>query len=114
MSKCISIRFSLLTKLRSIQGILYYLGELIAAQNYSVHPYKPMIYVGGADGARTLVPLFEVYRGIPGPGQAAVEVLYEGDIFYIPKPAFGTKDEARSLQVLDLLSIALALQTTKD
>ena len=34
------------SKLRSIQGMLYYLGELIAAQNYSVHPYKPMVYVG--------------------------------------------------------------------
>lgn len=102
------------SRLRSIQGVLYYLGELIAAQNYSVHPYKPMIYVGGADGARALVPLFEVYRGVPGPGQAAVEVNYEGEVFFIPKPAFGTADEARSLQVLDLLSIALALQTTKD
>jgi hypothetical protein len=102
------------SKLRSIQGMLYYLGELIAAQNYSVHPYIPMIYVETPDGHRRPVPLFEVRRGVPGVGQAAVEVLYEGDIFYIPKPAFGTIDEARSLQVLDLLSIALALQTTKD
>jgi hypothetical protein len=102
------------SKLRSIQGMLYYLGELIAAQNYSVHPYTPAIFVETPDGHRRLVPLFEVRRGVPGAGQAAVEVLYEGDIFYIPKPAFGTIDEARSLQVLDLLSIALALQTTKD
>jgi hypothetical protein len=102
------------TKLRSIQGMLYYLGELIAAQNYSVRRYKPMIYVGGADGEHALVPLFEVYRGAPGLGQAAVEVYYEGEVFFIPKPAFGTKEEARSLQVLDMLSIALALQTTKD
>lgn len=101
-------------RLRSIQGMLYYLGELIAAQNYSVHPYTPTIYVETPDGHRRLVPLFEVRRGVAGVGQAAVEVFYEGEIFYIPKPAFGTIEEARSLQVLDLLSIALALQTTKD
>jgi hypothetical protein len=101
-------------KLRSIQGVLYFLGELIAAQNYSVHPYSPMAYVETPDGHHRLVPLFEVRRGFPSLGQAAVQVHYEGEDFYIPKPAFGTIDEARSLQVLDLVSTALALQTTKD
>jgi hypothetical protein len=101
-------------KLRSIQGVLYYLGELIAAQNYSVHPYSPTVFVETPDGHRRLVPLFEVRRGLPGLGQAAVQVNYEGEDFYIAKPAFGTIDEARSLQVLDLVSTALALRTTKD
>jgi len=99
---------------RSIQGVLYYLGELIAAQNYSTHPYIPMVYIDTADLHRRLVPLFEVRRGLPVLGQAAVQVNYDGEDFYIPKPALGTLDEARSLQVLDLVSTALALRTTKD
>jgi len=99
---------------RSIQGVLYYLGELIAAQNYSVHPYNPMVYVETPDLRHRLVPLFEVKRGLPVLGQAAVHVNYDGDDFYIPKPALGTIDEARSLQVLDLVSTALALRTTKN
>jgi hypothetical protein len=99
---------------RSIQGVLYYLGELIAAQNYSTHPYNPMVYIDTADLHRRLVPLFEVRRGLSGLGQAAVQVNYDGEDFYIPKPALGTLDEARSLQVLDLVSTALALRTTKD
>jgi hypothetical protein len=41
-------------------------------------------------------------------------VNYDGEEFYIPKPAFGAIEEARSLQVLDLVSTAIALQTTKD
>jgi len=41
-------------------------------------------------------------------------VLHDNEMFYIPKPAFGTIDEARSLQVLDFVSIALALRTAKN
>jgi hypothetical protein len=98
---------------RSIQGMLYYLGELIAAQNYSVHQYTPKVFVEVA-GTHRLVPLFEVRRGAPPLGQAAVEVLHDNEMFYIPKPALGTIDEARSLQVLDFVSIALALRTAKN
>lgn len=99
-------------KPRSIQGMLYYLGELIAAQNYSTHRYDPTVYVETSEGHKR-VPLFEVRRGVPGVGQAAVEVSYDGELFYIPKPALGAIDEARSLQVLDFVSIALALRTSK-
>jgi hypothetical protein len=101
-------------KTKTGQGILYYLGELIAAQNYSTHPFMPEIFVEAPDGRRHAVPLFEVKQGIPAPGEAAVAVSHNGESFYIPKPAFGAVDEARSLQVLDLVSQVITAATAKD
>jgi hypothetical protein len=98
-------------KTKSAQGMLYYLGELIAAQNYSPKPYIPMTLVGTSEGRR-LVPFFEVRRGIAAPGEAAVHVHYRGEPFFIPRPALGTLDEARSLQVLDFVSQVITAQTT--
>jgi hypothetical protein len=40
--------------------------------------------------------------------------VYNGESFYIPKPAFGAIDEARSLQVLDLVSQIITMATAKD
>jgi hypothetical protein len=101
-------------KARTAQGILYFLGELIAAQNYSAHPFIPKVLVETTDNARHAVPLFEVKRGVPGSAQAEIAVLYNGENFYIPRPAFGTIEEARSLQVLDLVSQAITAATAKD
>lgn len=99
---------------RSAQGILYYLGELIAAQNYSTKLYTPEILVGAPETpeGRKLVPLFVVHRGAPVLGEAAVRVFYQGDAFYIPRPELGTSEEARSLQVLDFVSQVITAQTT--
>lgn len=58
--------------------------------------------------------LFVVQRGNPGPGVAAVQVNFNGEDFFIPKPRVGALDEERSLQVLDLVSTALTMVTTKD
>jgi hypothetical protein len=99
---------------RTRQGVLYYLGELIAAQNYSPYPYKPQLFTVTADSKHRLVPVFEVKRGAPAPGEAAVSVTYNGEGFYIPRPALGDVVEARSLQVLDLVSMLLVLTTNKD
>jgi hypothetical protein len=99
---------------RTGQGVLYYLGELIAAQNYSPYPFMPEFFTATADGQRHTVPVFEVRRGIPVPGEAAVIVSYNGESFYIPKPAFGTIEEARSLQVLDLVSQIITRATSKN
>jgi hypothetical protein len=99
---------------RTGQGVLYYLGELIAAQNYSPYPFSPQLFTATADGQRHIVPVFEVRRGIPVSGEAAVTVSYNGEGFYIPKPAFGTLEEARSLQVLDLVSQIITRATAKD
>jgi hypothetical protein len=95
-------------RLRSAQGMLYYLGELIAAQNYSIRPYEPLTVVGTPAG-RILAPLFVVRRGVVGP--SAVQVLYNGELFSIPRPDVGAVNEARSLQVLDFVSQVIAEQT---
>jgi hypothetical protein len=107
------LNMSLPFRPRTAQGILYFLGELIAAQNYSVKPYIPTIYVEGPDGHRHLVPLFVVRRGVPAPGTEAVMVFYRGEPFYIPRPLLGDINEARSMQVLDLVSQAIAAATAK-
>ena len=94
---------------RTGQGVLYYLGELIAAQNYSPYPFMPELFTATADGVRRTVPLFEVKRGISS--DAVVAVNYQGEGYYIPRPAFGALEEARSLQVLDLVSQLLTRAT---
>jgi hypothetical protein len=99
---------------RTGQGVLYYLGELIAAQNYSAFPFTPEIFIETPDGRRRTIPLFEVRRGIADQGTAAVVVSYNNESFYIPKPAFGAIDEARSLQVLDLVSQVITAATSQD
>ncbi|WP_456726739.1 hypothetical protein [Bradyrhizobium sp. USDA 3397] len=96
--------------LRTPMGLLYYLGELIAAQNYSEHRFDPTVLVGTSIGYRA-VPLFQVRRNLPAPAGAAVTVSYGGDAFHIPRPAFGSVEEARSLQVLDLVSQVIVLRT---
>ncbi|QOZ51552.1 hypothetical protein XH90_09280 [Bradyrhizobium sp. CCBAU 53338] len=99
---------------RTLEGLFYYLGELIAAQNYSAQPYVPEVLMEGPDGIHRTIRLFVVERGNPGPGIAAVHVNLNGEDFFIPKPRVGAIDEERSMQVLDLVSIALTMVTTKD
>jgi hypothetical protein len=96
---------------RSSQGMLYYLGELIAAQNYSTKPYVPTIFTGTDAGIRR-VPLFVVQRGLLARGGAAVRVSYNGDTFYIPQPELGSFEEAHSMQVLDFVSQVITAQTS--
>ncbi|GGI23596.1 hypothetical protein GCM10010987_25190 [Bradyrhizobium guangdongense] len=60
------------------------------------------------------VKLFVVQRGDPGEGLAAVHVNFNGEDFFIRKPRVGALDEERSLQVLDFVSTALTMVTTKD
>ena len=98
-------------KPRSPEGILYYLGELIAAQNYSPEPYIPMTFVE-TGGKRRLVKLFVVERGVSA--NAAVQVNFNGEGFFIPRPQLGSVEEERSLQVLDLVSQAIVMATSKD
>jgi hypothetical protein len=100
-----------LARPRSPEGMLYYLGELIAAQNYSPEPYTPMTYVE-AGGKRRLVKLFVVERCVSA--TAAVQVTFTGESFCIPRPQLGTVEEERSLQVLDLVSSAIVMATSKD
>ena len=99
---------------RTPEGMLYWLGELVAAQNYSVNPYVPVTFADTHTPlGHKLDPLFEVHRG-PPLLPPAVAVVHPGESGYLPRPAFGTIDEARSLQVLDLVWYAIALATEKD
>jgi hypothetical protein len=97
-------------KPRSPEGIVYYLGELIAAQNYSSERYIPETFVASG-GRRRLVKLFVVERGASA--NAAVQVYFNGEGYYIPRPQLGSVDEERSLQVLDLVSQAITMATSK-
>jgi hypothetical protein len=99
---------------RTAEGMLYWLGELIAAQNYSTDPYVPVTFANTHTPlGYKLVPLLEVWRG-PPLLPPAVAIVHQGELFYIPRPAFGTIDEARSLELLDLVWYAIALATDKD
>ena len=94
---------------RTALGMLYYLGELVAAQNYSDKPYTPEVLIGTSEGLRPVL-LFEVRRGISVAG-AAVVTNYGGETFYIPRPELGSVDEARTMQVLDFVSQVISIQT---
>jgi hypothetical protein len=59
---------------RTGQETLSYLGELIAAQIYSPYPFTPKFFTVTLDGQRRTVPIFEVRRGAPAPGEATVTV----------------------------------------
>lgn len=98
---------------RTTQAILYYLGDLIAAQNYSTHRFVPQVLVE-KDNRRLTVPLLEVKQVAVAPVGAAVTVSYGGEMFFIPTPAFGSLEEARSLQVLDLVSQVITAATSKE
>jgi hypothetical protein len=125
--RCPMTRFQLLTRsmrllhyppvkrdLRSPEGILYYLGELIAAQHYSSDIYMPMVMLEAPDQHHYLMRLFVVERGSPGAPAAAVQVNFNGEDFYIPRPQLGSLTEDRSLQVLDMATTAIVLATTPD
>lgn len=88
---------------RSIEGIIYYLGELIRADRPAT--------LRDPDGDERL--LFGVSRGH---GPAAVGVGYRGERYYIPLIEDGAAParDDRSLQVISLINQLLALQTSSD
>ncbi|UFZ08079.1 hypothetical protein LQG66_18085 [Bradyrhizobium ontarionense] len=53
-----------------------------------------------------------VQRGFSA--NATVQVFLNGEGFYIPRPQLGSIEEARSLQVLDFVSQAIVMATSKD
>ena len=103
-------------KTRSPLDMIGYLGELIAAQNYIDEPYVPLVLFGRStesDFDFVDVPLFEVKRGEPS-GSAAVAVQHAGATYYIPRPDFGSRTEARSLQTLELVLQTVQAATHRD
>ena len=83
-----------------------------------MEPFVPYLVVGASnpDGGFSFVKvdLFVVHRGVTGPNGAAVSIVHEGDRFYIPRPNFGSRTEARSLQTLDLVVQTLRAATTRE
>ncbi|MBR1029377.1 hypothetical protein [Bradyrhizobium liaoningense] len=65
---------------RTPEGMLYYLGELIAAQNYSVQLYRPQLFIV-SEGTHRLVDFFVVQRGVSA--NAAVQITLNGEGFYV-------------------------------
>ena len=98
--------------IRSPQSMIYYLGDLIAAQ----HPpagksaFIPKVVTGIAYKPANL---FHVRKGAIG--NAAVTVLDdENERYGIPRPNYGADDEDRSLQVLALINQVIAIQTRRE
>jgi hypothetical protein len=86
---------------RSPERMVRFMGEIIAAQNYSSRPFIPQsldLTTG------TKFNMLRVVRGMPPPGAAAVSVRDpDGEIFYVPKPNYGAQDRDRSLEMLSLV-----------
>lgn len=98
--------------LRSPQSMIYYLGSIVRAQNNpnEQRRYTPKV-VTGID--RSVVPIFEVKKGLST--NAVLSVTDEdGDRYSIPRPDYGSSNEARSLQTLQLVSQVIALQTRRE
>lgn len=99
--------------LRSPEGMIYFLGQLIAAQNYNPLglEHQPTIHVYKERGYRP-VELFDVRIGASTSAVVSI-VDDEGQRFYIPKPDYGSPNEARSMSALSLISNVISLQTTE-
>jgi len=98
--------------LRSAHQMIQYLGQLVSAQLFAEQSFTPTILIGGLRDYVS-VPLFEVRSDPLGLISAAVRVEHEGRIYYIPKPDYGQRTEARSLQVLALINQVIAFQTNR-
>lgn len=95
--------------LRSPEGILYYLGEVLRAEVEK--GYVPMIE---ACASRPYVPLFEVNKSISNNNSSVVTVNYEGNNYSIPRNSATESDNTcsgdRSMHVLTFVSILIAEQ----
>jgi hypothetical protein len=104
-------------KFRSALQMVQYLGDLIAAQHYIEAPFIPEVLIGRStmEGRYEYVraPLFEVRRDPAGLALAAVRVRHADGIYYVPRPDFGSVQEARSLQTMDLVLQSIRAATTK-
>ncbi|MFH0298525.1 hypothetical protein AAFX91_15015 [Bradyrhizobium sp. 31Argb] len=101
---------------RSALDMIGFLGELIAAENYISAPFIPRVMIGAPVGSHfefVDVPLFEVRVGAPTV-PVSVLVVHEGVAYYIPRPDFGSANEARSMQTLDLVLQTVQAATKRE
>jgi hypothetical protein len=97
------IDLKVLMTLRSVEGIIYYLGE------YVRRGAGPC--VRGYTGDQ-LVPILTIYKGKPrSPHDAFAEVDYRGDSFWVPITGPGIEAD-RSSQVINLVQQLLNLHRT--
>ncbi len=93
---------------RSPEGILNYLGDVIAATQYQGTDHK-IFYGAGYHETN----LFNVVRGWTP--NAPVKIADdEGEKFSIVRPHYGESDEDQSMSALTLVSQLISLQTQKD
>ena len=84
--------------IRSPDGLLYYVGELIRVQlKAKANSFLPQFITSDGDEA----PLFWVKKG-QGFTQAAVSVTHRGETYYVPKTKY-MGNSHRSMQVINLI-----------
>lgn len=89
-------------RMRSVAGILYYLGEIARSDlGLSSSPFVPRV-------GRSRAVLFSLLSGPGGP--SAITVSYQGRGYHVPIDVNGTRN--RSGQVLDLVAELLALNSS--
>ena len=101
-------------RLRSPQGMIFFLGELIAAQTRLTEgkKYTPQVIIGQA---HTPVDLFKVSTEASVARTAAVSVTHEGIRYSIPQPELvAEKPESRSLQTLALVKQVIGQQKSRE
>ncbi|MCZ6606482.1 MAG: hypothetical protein O7A64_02270 [Alphaproteobacteria bacterium] len=97
--------------LRSVEAMIYYLGEVTRVQNGDqpgLPPFNPKV-VFGPEGKRGKGNLFQLRKKPPGAAGAAVIVSHEGDTYHIPREKYGT-----SMQILALISKILATHKKRE
>ena len=95
--------------MRSAKGMIEFLGQLTALQNYAPQRYVPETLVGS-----NRVALFRVVRGEGGAGGGILTVRDpQGEVFSVPQPQLGSPTRDQSLVVLSVVSDMMNLSTRR-
>ena len=94
---------------RSPEAILYYLGEILRAENRTENPYIPMIDVSHDRSGASPARLFYARKARCKDVTPCVSVDYEGTKYVIPGDPDG-QGKDRSMHVLSLVSQLIGLQ----
>ena len=90
--------------LRSPEGVLYYLGEILAIDQFQNDGHVPRIFDD---------PMFEVEVGATASSQD-VAIAYEGDVFHIDNKRRPDRQENLSMSIMTLLQLLIQLQTNEN
>ncbi len=95
--------------LRSPNGIVHYLGEIVRDQFRREGAWTPALTM--RDGRN--VPIFRVKRGFGG-GRSAVSAEVDGESFWIPRQKLGARESDFSYRALTIVKDFQALNTGQD